>query len=138
MTQATATTTAVTTGNKVISSTSERAKAIIAKAAAKEQATAPLLTAKEVIDQVKTKPIIKPASKPTKAVAKPKEAKSPLFTCSEAIGIIMKKNPNGKAEQIINAADSLYIKKSGKSSNLFQMGKYYSFAVKFLKGYQSK
>lgn len=152
----TATTTAVTTSNKVISETSARAQAILAKAAkaktkVKEQATAPLLNSdevrmsnKEIIDQAKVKEqakaTIKPATKPatTKPAKKVKEAKTPMFTCSEAMGIIMKANPNATAEQIINKADTLYIKKTGKESNLFQMGKYYSFANKFLKGYNSK
>lgn len=150
----TATTPAVTNGNKVISSTSARAQAIIAKANAK-QATAPLLTAKEVRQEIvkqneyndakakeQAKEVkAKPASKPVKA-AKPakkaKEVKVPMMTCSEAMGIVMKSNPKATAEVIINKADTLYISKSGKESNIFQMGKYYHFATTFLKGYNSK
>ena len=79
----------------------------------------------------------KPAKKPAKAVAKPKEVKEPLFTCVEAMGIIIKANPKATPEVIINKADTLYIKRTGKESNIFQMGKYYRFASQFLRGYNA-
>lgn len=152
------TATTTTKGNKVLSQT-EEVKAILAKHDATKEVMAPLLNSndvrrsnKEVIaqeiakEQAKPqrttkpapKPVAKPITKPTKAVAKAKEAKGPLFTCSEAIGLIMKTNPKATAEVIINKADTLYIKKTGKESNLFQMAKYYSFAKNFMKGYNSK
>lgn len=147
----TTTSTSSVKASKVLSQTDQVA-AILAKHDATKQVTAPLVNSnevrtsnKEIIEQAKAKEqakpkgTTKPASKPvTKAVAKPKESKAPLFTCSEAIGLIMRTNPKATAEQIINKADTLYIKKTGKESNLFQMGKYYSFAKNFMKGYNSK
>jgi hypothetical protein len=73
---------------------------------------------------------VKQHNKPSKGKANPKK-----LTCSEAMGIVMKANPNASAEVIINKADTLFIKSTGTKSNLFQMGKYYRFASQFLKGY---
>lgn len=71
---------------------------------------------------------------------KPKQAKSKgsMFTRMEAVGVIMKKNPDATPEVIVNQADTLYIKETGHSSNKKETRTQYQKAVMFLKGYNSK
>jgi len=67
-----------------------------------------------------------------------KEIKPTMFTRIQAVGIIMKANPDATKEVICNKADSLFIKKTASASNIKETETQYSKAVNFLKGYNSK
>ena len=73
----------------------------------------------------------------TKPVAKPKEIKAPMFTRIQAVGIVMKANPDASKEVICNKADTLFIKMTGSASNSAETNTQYSKALNFLKGYNA-
>jgi outer membrane biosynthesis protein TonB len=119
-----------------------KAKPATKPVAKPKPATKPTGKAKPATKPVaKPKPATKPVAKPkpaTKPVAKPKEVKTPMFTRIQAVGIVMKANPDATKEVICNKADSLFIKKTSSSSNIRETEAQYSKAVNFLKGYNSK
>jgi hypothetical protein len=86
---------------------------------------------KEVIDQEVAK------EQEFDVIENAKEVKAPVLTLWEVMGIVIKQNPQGTAEQVMNKANQFYTKKTGKESNPEQLAKYYHFTSLILKGYNA-
>jgi hypothetical protein len=68
-----------------------------------------------------------------------KEVAVTKFTRIQAVGVIMKANPEATKEVVCNKADTLYIKHNpGSTSNIKETNTQYDKAKTFLLGYNAK
>lgn len=66
-----------------------------------------------------------------------KAEKAEVFTRAEAVGIVMRENPEMERDAVIKVSDDLYVARSGKKSNLKESLWAYNNAKKFLKGWNA-